>query len=152
MDESSSSVTLSYHSQLSPFSIRLAIGGSDHAADAVLLVWSQPHLASGRDFIKFIWLDLWLENGERRRELTKEVDVMEENAKLVEHPKIDLEMLYIDEYLHEKGYSIKELNALPELEATRLMIEASQYASLKLAELESRARLRTKIHEASDFA
>jgi hypothetical protein len=95
---------------------------------------------------------LWLENGERPRELAKEVDVVEENAKLVEHPKIDLERLYIDEYLHEKGYSIKELNALPELDATRLMIEASQYASLKLAELESRARLRTKIHDASDFA
>ena len=68
----------------------------------------------------------------------------------VKGPKADLELMYIAEYLREKGYSIRELNDLPETESTRLMTEASQYASLKLAELESRARLRNEIHHVSD--
>jgi hypothetical protein len=60
--------------------------------------------------------------------------------------------MYIDEYLQGKGYSRKELATLPEEETKRLMIEASQYASFKLEELESRARLLTKIHEVNDFS
>ena len=79
-----------------------------------------------------------------------EVNRTEENPKSVASPTADLELLYIDEYLHEIGYSMRELDALPEKEATRLMTEASQYASLKLAELESRARLRTKIRNVTD--
>jgi hypothetical protein len=81
-----------------------------------------------------------------------EAKTIEENVSSVENPKADLELMYIDEYLHEKGYSIKELDTLPAEQATRLRTEASQFASLKLAELESRARLRAKIHTASDFA
>ena len=68
----------------------------------------------------------------------------------VKGPEADLELMYIGEYLREKGYLIRELKELPETEAARLMAEASQYASLKLAELESRARLRTEIHHVSD--
>jgi len=74
----------------------------------------------------------------------KEANITEGN------PQLDLELMYIDEYLHEKGYSINELAALPEERAARLMAGASQYASLKLAELESRARLRATIQNASD--
>ncbi|HJS17391.1 MAG TPA: hypothetical protein VJ785_01490 [Anaerolineales bacterium] len=76
----------------------------------------------------------------------------EEKTKRAKNPKADLELMYIDEYLHGKGYSREELATLPKPEATALMGEASQYASLKLAELESLARLRTKIHDASDPA
>ena len=79
-----------------------------------------------------------------------EINRTEENPKSVASPRADLELMYIDEYLREKGYSIRELDALPENEAARLMTEASQYASLKLAELESRARLRTKIRNVTD--
>ena len=79
-----------------------------------------------------------------------EVNRTEENPKSVASPRADLELIYIDEYLREKGYAIRELEALPENEAARLMTEASQYASLKLAELESRARLRTKICHVTD--
>lgn len=74
----------------------------------------------------------------------------EENTKRAMNPKADLEMMYINEYLQGKGYSRKELATLPEEETTRLMTEASQYASFKLEELESRARLLTKIHDVSD--
>jgi hypothetical protein len=79
-----------------------------------------------------------------------DANVKGENTKREKNPKADLEMMYIDEYLQGKGYSRKQLTTLPEEESTRLMIEASQYASLKLEELESRARLLTKIHDVSD--
>jgi hypothetical protein len=82
----------------------------------------------------------------------KKANIIEENARPVKNPKVDLEMLYMDEYLYEKGYSIKELDTLPAEQATRLRTEASQYASLKLAELESRARLRARIKSVSDSA
>jgi hypothetical protein len=80
----------------------------------------------------------------------KDANPMEENARSGEDPKAILEMMYVDEYLHDKGFSIKEMDTLPAQGAERLMIDAYQYASLKLAELESRARLRTKIKNSSD--
>ena len=74
----------------------------------------------------------------------------EKNTKRAMSPKADLGMMYIDEYLQGKGYSRKVLATLSEEEATRLMTEASHYSSFKLEELESRARLLTKIHDVSD--
>jgi len=82
----------------------------------------------------------------------KEANIIEENTRSIKNPTADLEMMYMDEYLHEKGYSIKELDTLPAEQATRLRTEASQYASLKLAQLESRARLRAEIKSVSDSA
>lgn len=82
----------------------------------------------------------------------QEANMHEENANAVQDPKADLEIMYVHEYLLEKGYSIIEIDTLPELEAARLMTDAYQHASLKLAELESRARLRTKIKSISDSA
>ena len=79
-----------------------------------------------------------------------QANVTGENTKRAKNPKSDLEMMYIDEYLRGKGYSRKDLDTLPDQEATRLMIDAYQYASLKLAELEARARFRTMIKNASD--
>jgi hypothetical protein len=79
-----------------------------------------------------------------------EVKYDREDSALVEDPRADLEMMYIGQYLHEKGYSVRQLDTLPEEAAARLMTEASQYASLKLAELESRARLRKQIDRVAD--
>ena len=79
-----------------------------------------------------------------------EANINGENTKRAKNPKADLEMMYIDQYLQGKGYSRKELATLPEEETSRLLIDASQYASYKLEELESRARLLTKIHDVSD--
>ena len=72
-------------------------------------------------------------------------NVNEKNTRLAKNPKADLEMTYIKKYLQEKGYSLTELATLTNEEATKLRIEASQYASFKLEELESRARLITRI-------
>jgi hypothetical protein len=79
-----------------------------------------------------------------------EVNRTEENPKFVAMANADLELTYIDEYLRKKGCSIRELDALPEKDGARLRTEASQYVSLKLAKLESRARLRTKIRNGND--
>lgn len=62
-----------------------------------------------------------------------------------EGPLSSLERKYINEYLAEKGYGIAELHTLPEEEAKRLMREACTYASLKVAEVESRAHLRRDV-------
>ena len=56
-----------------------------------------------------------------------------------------LEWQLITDYLKEKGYSRRDLRNLPEDEAHRLRIEACKYASLKLAEVESRAQFKKKI-------
>jgi hypothetical protein len=80
----------------------------------------------------------------------KEVNMTEKKSKSAASVKGDLEQMYIAEYLRKKGYSTRNLNTLAEEEAARLRRGASRYASLKLAELESRARLRTKIHNVTE--
>ena len=62
-----------------------------------------------------------------------------ENVEPIEDRNALLEKALIEEYLHEKGYSLKELKKLPIEIADKLMKEASRYASLKLEEVEARA-------------
>lgn len=57
-----------------------------------------------------------------------------------ERTQPSLEEKLIKEYLREKGYTLKDLRRLPKDQARRLMVQACVYASLKLAEIESRAR------------
>ena len=61
-------------------------------------------------------------------------------------PQSALERKFIVEYLAARGLSQDRLAALPQEEAKILMREACRYASLKLAEIESRAHLRESIH------
>ncbi len=61
----------------------------------------------------------------------------------------ELEKALIDEYLERKGHTMEGLNKLPEDEAHRIMVEASTYASGKLAEIESKARYKQNIKRAS---
>ncbi len=60
--------------------------------------------------------------------------------------KTDLEKMYLEENLISKGYCLADLRKLPKDEARRLMVEACTYASMKLAEVESRAHLTQEIH------
>jgi len=62
-----------------------------------------------------------------------------ENTEPIEDRNALLEKALIEEYLHEKGYSLKELKKLPAEVADKLMKEASKYASLKMEEVEARA-------------
>lgn len=66
---------------------------------------------------------------------------------IYEGPETHLESMFIEEYLQTKGYSsIKDLCHLTEAEAKKILIEACKFASLKLAEIESRVRLTHEIH------
>lgn len=70
------------------------------------------------------------------------------NSDPLEHhiPQVDLEKQFISDYLKEKGYRSEDLTTLPKEIAHCLMVEACRYASLKLAEIESRSHLQRKIH------
>jgi hypothetical protein len=68
-------------------------------------------------------------------------------AKELQEPKVALENALIEEYLLEQGYSLEKLKKLPERVVKQLMKEASRYASLKLEEIEARARFVKEIHD-----
>ena len=65
----------------------------------------------------------------------------------VEDPNAMLEKALIEEYLKEKGYSHEDLKKLPPEIVEQLMKEASQYASLKLEEVEARAHFVKELHD-----
>lgn len=70
-----------------------------------------------------------------------------EKTEPVEDRNAFLEKALIEEYLHEKGYSLEGLKKLPAEIAEKLMKEASQYASLKLEEVEARAHFIKELHD-----
>ena len=61
-------------------------------------------------------------------------------------PQATRERRYIKQYLLSKGYAREDLEKLPKEERRALLIEASIYASNKLAEEEQRARLVHEMH------
>ena len=60
-------------------------------------------------------------------------------------PHSELEWQLITDYLKERGYSRQDLHRLSDDDAHRLRVQACRYASLKLAEIESRAKFLDKI-------
>ena len=66
-----------------------------------------------------------------------------------EGPQSALEKQFIQEFLESKGYKLEDLSGLPDGKRELLMREACQYASLKLAEVESRAKFRQEINAPS---
>jgi hypothetical protein len=71
---------------------------------------------------------------------------LEESSSPAADPHAEVEKMYIAEYLKGKGYSVEALAELPKAAAEALMKEASLYASLKLAELETGAALVGTLH------
>jgi hypothetical protein len=67
----------------------------------------------------------------------------------VEDPNAVLEKALMEEYLKEQGYSLEKLKELPKALAEKLMKEASQYASLKMEDVEARARFVEELHNDS---
>jgi hypothetical protein len=59
-----------------------------------------------------------------------------------------LEKTLIEAYLKGKGYTLEDLKDVPEAEGRQRKIEASIYASNKLAEVELRAHLVRELHDA----
>ena len=66
-----------------------------------------------------------------------------------DEPQARLERLFIEAYLRTKGHTLQSMHKLPAEEAKHLMTEASTYASIKLAEVETRERLLQEIHGVS---
>ena len=70
-----------------------------------------------------------------------------ENVEPVENPNALLEKALIEEYLKEKGYLHEDLKKLRADVVEKLMKEASQYASLKMEEVEARAHFVKELHD-----
>lgn len=70
------------------------------------------------------------------------------DPKLDDEPKAHLEHKLIVSFLREKGHTLESIKKLPEAEARQIMVEASRYASARLAELEARSRFVDKLHDA----
>jgi hypothetical protein len=74
-----------------------------------------------------------------------ELNEVEFAKNVIEGPQSVIEKMFLEEYLQNQGYTLKELHNLPPEKAKALMTKASQYASLKLAQVESSAHFREKI-------
>jgi hypothetical protein len=61
-------------------------------------------------------------------------------------PNGSLEQQLIDEYLEYRGQTRRSVRDLPEPQALRLLRGASDYASLRLAEIDARAHYVDVIH------
>ena len=72
---------------------------------------------------------------------------VDELAQPVADPHTEVEMMYITEYLKSKGYTLEKVAELPAATAKALMEEASQFASLHLAEVEMGAAFVGAIHQ-----
>ena len=82
--------------------------------------------------------------------LEKENDMntkLTENTEPIEDRSALLENALIEEYLKEKGYSHEDLKKLPAELVEKLMKEASQYASLKMEEVQARAHFVKELHD-----
>jgi hypothetical protein len=70
------------------------------------------------------------------------------NQAIVDEIHALMEGSLITAYLEGKGYTLADLKTLPETTVKQLKKEASTYASSKLAEVELRANLMQKLHDA----
>ncbi len=70
-----------------------------------------------------------------------------ENIEPIQDRSALLENSLIEEYLKEKGYSHEDLKKLPAELVEKLMKEASQYASLKMEEVQARAHFVKELHD-----
>lgn len=60
-------------------------------------------------------------------------------------PQSRLERKYLEEYLQSKGYTLESIRNLAREERRQLLIEACTYASLKLANIEAKAKFKEDI-------
>ena len=70
------------------------------------------------------------------------------NQKILDDIHPFLEKMLIETYLKGKGYALEDLKYLPNVAAKQFLIEASTYASGKLAEVEVKAHLMQVLHDA----
>jgi hypothetical protein len=59
----------------------------------------------------------------------------------------ELEGALIAEFLERRGHTLRSVRDLPEMERHAIMRDASLYASMRLTEVESRARYVDDLHQ-----
>ena len=67
----------------------------------------------------------------------------------LEDPEARLERALIDQYLQERGCSLRTVDQRPPEERRALLTQASQYAAGRLAEIDARAHYIHDIHDAA---
>lgn len=72
-----------------------------------------------------------------------------DNPSPLEDPHSALERSFIDEFLESAGYTRRAAGELGTREFSTLLRAASEYASLRLSEIESRAHYTDEIHRPS---
>jgi hypothetical protein len=72
-----------------------------------------------------------------------------DNSSPIEDPHAALERRFIDEFLESAGHTRRSAGKLGTEEVSTLLRAASEYASLRLAEIECRARYADEIHRPS---
>ena len=77
---------------------------------------------------------------EMNTKLTENIEPIQDRSALLENS-------LIEEYLKQKGYSYEDLKKLPAELVEKLMKEASQYASLKMEEVQARAHFVKELHD-----
>jgi hypothetical protein len=66
----------------------------------------------------------------------------------LEDPQARLELALIEEFLQSRGQSLAAVKAAPEQRA--LLVQAAQYAAVRLAEIDARAVYIHQIHGGTD--
>ncbi len=65
---------------------------------------------------------------------------------MTEDRQAKLSSMYLDEFLATRGHTWRSVQLLPPAQARKLLIEASTYASDKMAEVQTRADLVEELH------
>jgi hypothetical protein len=65
---------------------------------------------------------------------------------MVTDPSGTMELHFIQEYLHARGCTPESIRAMPDAIGRRLLADAAEHASLRLTEIEARARFVESIH------
>jgi hypothetical protein len=61
-------------------------------------------------------------------------------------PNGAMELHFIQEYLHARGCTLESVRAMPDILGRRLLTDAAEHASLRLAAIEARAHFVDSIH------
>jgi hypothetical protein len=65
---------------------------------------------------------------------------------MMQDPQAHLARKYVEEFLRSKGLSAESVRDLPPEIAHRMMVDASTYAALKLAEVEKKSQIVQDLH------
>ncbi len=65
---------------------------------------------------------------------------------MMHDPQAQLAKMYIEGFLRSKGLTVETVHDLPTETAHQIMVEASTYAALKLAEMERKSQVIHELH------